>query len=146
MPKDDHRLDPSPPKETPRGFILAALIGSLVVALAVIAVARRTGSEAAGSPSAPSSSEGAAVTSTTITEREEVVAELRAILRVRDQAYLERNVDLLRRIYTTDCPCLRGDRGAIQQLLKDNAIWVGASTSVCRLEISRGSMIGSGSL
>ena len=108
MPKDDHRLDPSPPKETPRGFILAALIGSLVVALAVIAVARRTGSEAAGSPSAPSSSEGAAVTSTTITEREEVVAELRAILRVRDQAYLERNVDLLRRIYTTDCPCLRG--------------------------------------
>jgi hypothetical protein len=58
------------------------------------------------------------------------VAQLRAILKVRDQAYRERNVDLLGRIYTTDCPCLRGDRGAIQQLLKDNAVWVGASTSV----------------
>jgi hypothetical protein len=131
MPNEDQRLDPSPPIETPRrGFILAALIGSLVVALTVIAVARRTDSEAAGSRSAPPSSERAAVTSTTIAEREEVVAQLRAILRVRDQAYLERNVDLLRRIYTTDCPCLRGDRGAIQQLLKDNAVWVGASTSV----------------
>jgi hypothetical protein len=131
MPNEDHRLGPSPPIETPRrGFILAALIGSLVVALAVIAVARRTGSEAAGSPSAPTSSARAGVTSTTIAEREEVVARLRAILRVRDQAYLERNVELLRKIYTTDCPCLRGDGGAIQQLLKDNAVWVGASTSV----------------
>jgi hypothetical protein len=59
-----------------------------------------------------------------------VIAQLRAILKVRDQAYRERNVDLLRKIYTTDCPCLRGDKGAIQQLLKDNAIWVGSSTSV----------------
>jgi hypothetical protein len=25
---------------------------------------------------------------------------------------------------------MRGDRGAIEQLLKDNAVWVGASTSV----------------
>jgi hypothetical protein len=25
---------------------------------------------------------------------------------------------------------LRGDRGAIQQLLKDNAVWVGSSTSI----------------
>jgi hypothetical protein len=132
MPNEDHRLDPSPPVETPRrGFILAALIGSLVVALAVIAVARRTGPEPTGSPSAPPSSERAApVTSTTIAEREEVVAQLRAILKVRDQAYRERNVGLLRKIYTTDCPCLRGDKGAIQQLLKDNAVWVGSSTSV----------------
>jgi hypothetical protein len=116
---------------TRRGFILAALVGGLIVALAFVTLARRTDPDVAESPSAiPASSTKARVTSTTIAEREQVVAQLRTILKVRDQAYRERNIDLLREIHTTDCPCLRGDRGAIQQLLKDNAVWVGSSTSV----------------
>jgi hypothetical protein len=82
------------------------------------------------SPSATTSLSTADVTTTTAAAREEVVSQLRAILRVRDRAYRERNVDLLREVYTTDCPCLKGDEGAIQQLLKDDAVWVGATTSV----------------
>jgi hypothetical protein len=49
---------------------------------------------------------------------------------VRDRAYRERDVGLLRNVYTTDCPCLRGDEKAIQQLLQDDAVWVDASTTV----------------
>jgi hypothetical protein len=131
MPNVDHRLEPRPrTQRSRRGFAAAALVGGLVVALTVIAVAMRADPEATGSPSPSSSSPGAEATTTTIGEREEVVAQLRAILRVRDRAYRERDIDLLKGIYTVDCPCLRGDRGAIQQLLKDNAVWVGASTSV----------------
>jgi len=59
-----------------------------------------------------------------------VVARLREILRVRDVAYRRRDAELLKTIYTNDCPCLAGDGNAIKQLLKDNAIWVGASTSI----------------
>ena len=93
-------------------------------------MAGRSDPGATGSPSASSSTTSIQATSTTIGEREEVVAQLRSILKVRDQAYRERDIELLKEVYTTDCPCLRGDRGAIEQLLKDNAVWVGASTSV----------------
>ena len=131
MPNDDPHLDPEPPtRQSRRGFIAAALVGGLVVALTVIAVAGRSDPDATGSPSASSPTPSIEATSTTIGEREEVVAQLRSILKVRDQAYRERDIELLKEVYTTDCPCLRGDRGAIEQLLKDNAVWVGASTSV----------------
>jgi hypothetical protein len=49
---------------------------------------------------------------------------------VRDRAYRDRDAGLLEKVYTTDCPCLRGDRAAIRQLVHDNAVWVGSSTSV----------------
>jgi hypothetical protein len=132
MSNDKHRQDPrSSLGASRRGFLLAALIGGLVVALAVIPVGKRTDPEAAGSPSTmPASSDRAEATSATIAEKELVIEQLRAILKMRDQAYRDRNIGLLKEIYTTDCPCLRGDRGAIQQLLKDNAVWVGSTTSV----------------
>jgi hypothetical protein len=131
MPNMDHRLESTPRTErSRRGFAAAALVGGLVVAVTVMAVAMRSDPEATGSPSASKASPSAESTTTTIGEREEVVAQLRAILKVRDKAYRERDIGLLKGIYTVDCPCLRGDRGAIQQLLKDNAVWVGASTSV----------------
>lgn len=79
--------------------------------------------------SAPTSSRIAATT-TSIAEKDEVVARLHDILEARDRAYRDRDVDLLKRVYTSDCPCLRGDGDAIRQLLKDNVVWIGASTSV----------------
>jgi hypothetical protein len=109
--------------------MLAVLIGGLVAVLAVLAVVRRPEPTVVAAPSA-STLPGVAATTTTISEEEVVVARLREILRVRDRAYRERDVGLLRKVYTTDCPCLRGDRGAIKQLLQDNAVWVGASTTV----------------
>jgi hypothetical protein len=108
----------------------AALIGVLVAVIAVLAVTRHADPGTTASPSTPAPASTAAVTTTTVGEREEVVTQLRAILRTRDRAYLQRDTDLLREVYTTDCPCLRGDKGAIQQLLKDNVVWVGANTSV----------------
>jgi hypothetical protein len=40
-------------------------------------------------------------------------------------------------VYSTDCPCLRGDGEAIAQLLKDDAVWIGASTSVRVKELEK---------
>lgn len=127
MPINDDSQS-SRPFASVRGFVLAILIG-LVAAVTVMAVVRQPEHTAIGSPPATTLPR-ATTTTTTAGEDEEVVARLREILRVRDRAYRERDVDLLTEVYTTDCPCLRGDRGAIRQLLRDNAVWIGASTSV----------------
>jgi hypothetical protein len=116
---------------------MSAALVTILVVIAVLAITRRADPGTTASPSPPTPASRAAVTTTTIGEREEVVAQLRTILRMRDQAYLQRNSDLLSRIYTPDCPCLRGDSGAIQQLLKDNVVWVGASTSIQVRELER---------
>ena len=138
MTKEDHRPASRPRRvRPPRAWMPAALMAVLVVVIAVLAITRRADPGTTASPSTPAPASSAAVTTTTVGEREEVVTQLRAILRMRDQAYLQRDTDLLRRIYTSDCPCLRGDRGAIQQLLKDNAVWVGASTSIQVRELER---------
>jgi hypothetical protein len=138
MSNEDHRLELRPRRgRSRRGFVAAALVGGLVVALTVIAVARRSDPEATASSSASTAAPRIEATTTTIGESEEVIIQLRAILKVRDQAYRERDISLLKEIYTTDCPCLRGDRGAIRQLQRDNAVWVGASTSVQIREIEK---------
>lgn len=112
------------------GFIAAVLIGGLTVAVVIIALAMRSDPATTSSLSAPTSSSTAEGTTTTIEEREEVISHLRTILSVRDRAYRERDIDLLKEVYTVDCPCLKGDGRAIRQLLKDDAVWVGATTSV----------------
>jgi hypothetical protein len=130
MPIDDRPQSPQPSAGNwRRGFMLAALVGGLAIAAVVIALARGSEPAAKAPASAPTSS-GIAPTTTSITEEDEVVARLREILKARDRAYRDRNVDLLKEVYTSDCPCLRGDGDAIRQLLKDDAVWIGASTSV----------------
>jgi hypothetical protein len=132
MPIDERPQSPQPSDGVwRRGFMFAALIGGLVIAVVVIALALTRGAEpAAREPaSAPTSSRIAAST-TSIVEEDQVVARLRDILKVRDRAYRDRDLDLLKQVYTSDCPCLRGDADAIRQLLKDDAVWIGASTSV----------------
>ena len=128
MSMDDHSRS-SPQSARIRGLILAVLIGGLVAAVALLVAIRRPEPAAVASPSA-STSPRAAPTTTRISEEEAVVIRLREILRVRDRAYRERDVGLLRNVYTTDCPCLRGDKRAIQQLLQDDAVWVNASTTI----------------
>jgi hypothetical protein len=133
MQYKDH---PAPPPPTPRGpsraVWITATTTALLVAVAAAFLMTRSDGDAVGSP-APESSAApttASPTTTTIDTETEVVARLREILRVRDVAYRQREAGLLRTIYTSDCPCLAGDGKAIKQLLKDNAIWVGASTSI----------------
>jgi hypothetical protein len=130
MPKDQPPASRSPSGGLRRGFGLAVLLGVLAVVLAVIAVARTPDLDSADSPPESTASRASATTATTIGEEDKVVARLREILRVRDRAYRNRDVGLLRKVYAHDCPCLRGDEGAIEQLLKDDAVWVGSSTSV----------------
>jgi hypothetical protein len=135
MPTNDHGSG-SQPSALTRGFMLAVMIGGLVVGVAIWGVVRRADPAALGSLTSSTSPTVAATTST-IGEKEEVVVRLQEILRVRDRAYRDRDIELLRKVYTTDCPCLRGDRDAIRQLLRDNAVWVGASTSVRVQELER---------
>jgi hypothetical protein len=101
----------------------------LASGVAVLGAIRRADPAPLESPS-PSTSPRVSATTTTLGEKEEVVVRLQEILRVRDRAYRDRDIGLLKKVYTTDCPCLRGDREAIRQLIQDNAVWVGASTSV----------------
>lgn len=110
-----------------RGFVALILVSVLVAGVAVFGSVRRADP---APPESPSASTPPRVATTTIGEKEEVVIRLREILRVRDRAYRDRDAGLLEKVYTTDCPCLRGDRAAIRQLLQDNAVWVGSSTSV----------------
>jgi hypothetical protein len=135
---------PAPPPPTPGGTsrraAVAAIAAALLLVVAVVAVfATRGDGDAAGStaPEPPPSQTTAAATTTTIDTETEVVARLREILRVRDDAYQQRDARLLRTIYTSDCPCLTGDGNAIRQLVKDKAIWVGASTSIQVSKIER---------
>jgi hypothetical protein len=128
MPINDHSQSSRSSTRT-RGFVLAVLIGGLVAAVAVFAIVRRP-EPTAGASSSALTSPRIDATTTTVAEEQEVVIRLREILRVRDRAYRERDIDLLRNVYTTDCPCLRGDGQAIRQLLRDDAVWVGASTTI----------------
>jgi hypothetical protein len=127
--EDDHRPASKPPTAIRRPWLILGVLTAVAVAVTAVVLARGSDPVTTGLQSAPTSSSTADVTTTT-GEREEVIAQLRAILRVRDRAYRERDVDLLREVYTTDCPCLRGDGRAIQQLIKDDAVWVGSSTSI----------------
>ena len=125
MPNDD-RVEGKAPR---RVFILAGLLIGLGIAAAILAFAIQSDSsapDAASSQPPPS----LAVTTTSLAEKDAVVSRLNAILEERDRAYRDRDVGLLRKVYSIDCPCLRGDGDAIRQLLKDDAVWKGASTSV----------------
>jgi hypothetical protein len=135
MSINNHGPD-SRPSVLTRGFMLLVTMGVLVVGVAVLAVVRRAEPSGLESPSL-STSPKVHATTTAIADREAVIVRLREILRVRDRAYRDRDIGLLERIYTTDCPCLRGDGDAIRQLLQDDAIWVGASTSVRVQELDK---------
>jgi hypothetical protein len=135
MNPDDH---PAPPPPTPSGpsrrvtaFAVVTVALTLVVAVAVVLTIRGDGDAAGSSPSQPPPPQPtAAATTTTLDPKTEVVARLREILRVRDRALETRNASLLSSIYTVDCPCLQGDRDAIQRLRRTHEVWRGVSTSI----------------
>jgi hypothetical protein len=59
-----------------------------------------------------------------------IVSRLREILRIREAAYRSRNPELLRSVYSSDCPCLASDEKAIYELLRRAYMWDGIETSV----------------
>jgi hypothetical protein len=107
------------------------LVATILIALLGALLWTRQGAEPVTAPStATRGSVEALPTSTTRDTRDEVVDRLREILQVRDKAFRERNAEILEDLYTTDCPCLEGDRNAIQELRENNYHVVGGTTSV----------------
>jgi hypothetical protein len=135
MQFDDH---PAPPPPTPRGpsrrtAWLAAAAVVLLVVVAAAAILTTRGDGGAAESSSPESSfpqTTAPPTTTKVDLRNEIVARLRQILRVRDRALETRNSSLLSSIYTVDCPCLQGDRDAIRRLRRNHEVWRGVATSI----------------
>jgi hypothetical protein len=122
---------PGPPPDVSssrRRLLVLTLIGCLAAAVFAVARVVEDGPETNIQSSTSTTADNAA-TRTTL-EETKIVSRLRDVLSVRDRAYRERDPDVLESVYTTDCPCLKGDQGAIRQLLKDNAVWVGATTSI----------------
>jgi hypothetical protein len=133
MQFQDH---PAPPPPTPRGPARAVWTAAISTALLVAAIAavfatRGDDHSAASLPPAPSSPPPtAAATTTTIDPRTEVVARLREILRVREEALAQRDASLFDQVYSDDCPCLKAGRDAIAALLKEHVVWKGRSISL----------------
>jgi hypothetical protein len=127
MTKEGHRA----PSGTPRRFVVPGLLALLAsgVLLAVLLTRDDNAVVETARTSTPASA-GITTTSTTRDPRAEVVDRLRVILRVRDRAFHDRNAGLLESVYTTDCPCLEGDRNSIQELQSKNLRLVGGATSI----------------
>jgi hypothetical protein len=111
--------------------VLAGLAG-VFVASSLLGLVLLTGDDESGvaPPKSPQSSTALRSTSTTRNTRIQVVERLREILRIRDEAFRERNPEILQDVYTTDCPCLAGDRNAIKELTDNNYHVVGGTTSI----------------
>ena len=114
------------------GLVVAVLVG---IWLGIFLTGQDNTPGAVSQTSSPSTE--AAPTSTTLDTRSEVVERLRAILKIRNRAFRERNPEILEYIYTEDCPCLEGDKNAIRELLDNNYHMVGGATSIEVQSVSR---------
>lgn len=120
--------DPFARAKAPAALAVAAL---LLVLLALVALVDVVLVRAPARP-AQSGSRGAATTVRAVAAgtRAELVARLRDIVQVREQAFARRDATLLETVYTRDCPCLRAGRAAIAGLVADRAVWRERSVSV----------------
>jgi hypothetical protein len=130
-------MDPNhPPTRHASTPLIAAgvALALLLVAAAWTLTARDAGGDpTAGSPPPPPSATPTttpAATTTTPDAQAEVVARLRHILRVREQAFAARDASALDQVYASDCPCLRAGRDAIAALRREHVVWKGRATSL----------------
>jgi hypothetical protein len=124
MPLGDHLA----PSSTSRRLASLGLAASLAAALlAVISFAGEDNNLALTTPESLESSSSLVRSSAT---PRQLVSRLREILQIRETAYRSRNPDLLRSIYSSDCPCLASDEKAIYELLQRAHMWDGIETSI----------------
>jgi hypothetical protein len=130
--------DPHVPPASPRRLVALVFVAVLLLAalLASVLLSRDVDSGVAASTLPPSTT-GAPPTITTGDTRAEVVGRLRKILEIRDQAFRDRSPEILNDVYTEDCPCLEGDKNAIQELIDNNYHIVGGATSVRIREVNQ---------
>jgi hypothetical protein len=127
MPNKDRKA----PLMTSQRLIAVGLGVSLllVASLAAIVVREEDNTGVTDATLSSPSSEATAPTTESNT-RAVVVERLKDILRIRDQAFRDHNSGILEDIYTVDCPCLEGDRNAIEELDSNNYHIVGGATSI----------------
>jgi hypothetical protein len=135
MQFQDQQLPPPPTSRGPAhhaAWVAAIAIALLVVVAVAAVLVTRSDGQAAGSPTpTPSSPQPtASPTTTTIDTQTEVVARLREILRIREEAFIRRDASLFDQVYSDDCPCLKAGRDAIAALVKENVVWRGRSIAV----------------
>jgi hypothetical protein len=127
MPHEDH----STRSVALRRLAVAGLVTIVfVIVLLGTVVLSRDDNVGAGASIPTQSSVDSTPTTTTLDTRTEVIGRLRKILGIRDKAFRERDVKALEKIYTVDCPCLEGDRNAIEELVANNYHMVGGATSI----------------
>jgi hypothetical protein len=128
-----------PKRHRYRSALAALLVG--VVLLSVIFVlltqSTRPGDRVASPITTLSGSPEATNVPSTISTRQDIVARIHQIFRVRDRAIQSRNSILLDEIYTVDCPCLTGDRQLIRTLKTDGLVWRGIEVSLDVQEVER---------
>ena len=116
----------------------AGLVGVLLTSsLLGVVLLTREDENGVATPTSPQPSTKALPTSTTLNTRVEVIERLREILKTRDKAFRERNPEILRDVYTTDCPCFKGDSNAIKELVDNNYHVVGGATIIQVQKASR---------
>ena len=132
MPKDDPQTpSEAPPLVTRRSQVLVVCLVVVVALLAAIGVVVTRTENVTSSPSSTGAPAEVATTTTTAASKEdEIETRLREILKVRDRALLARNAELLDKVYTIDCGCLKDGRALIRQLRKEKVVWRGVTTKV----------------
>jgi hypothetical protein len=109
---------------TAMGFFIAFLMSGILLFTVVNGHSTNVEHEPAPLPALT------ATTEARFTQRGEVASRLRTILQVREDAYRFRNAEMLRDIYSDDCPCLASDEEAINELLRNGHRWTGIRTSI----------------
>jgi hypothetical protein len=131
MPNEDHPANLRPVKSPiirPSVWLVVVMlaVGGLFTVFALHDDDDATATSSSGvvgeSPSSP--------TMTSIDSKSELVARLKEILAIRERAYQNRDPEVLKRIYTVDCPCLESDSNAIRELIREHYVWVGGKTSL----------------
>jgi hypothetical protein len=133
MPNEDHRV--TAPSKVPVAFWSAWIVIAMliVVGLAIAAFMVSKDDRAvkgSGVPALDPPPTSASPSPTSSDVQTELVSRLREILATREQAYHTRNPELLKGIYTVDCPCLASDTNAIHELIGANYIWIGGEASI----------------
>jgi hypothetical protein len=131
MPNEDHQATATQPKSPKalRGILIILAIlttGLLLTTLALRDEEGTTGRPADDALSPPPSMQS----TTTVGAEDELVSRLEQILADREAAYRKRDPEILKTIYTVDCPCLESDSNAIRELIREDYVWVGGETSI----------------
>jgi len=131
MQNEDQHSPPTP-DDSPRHYLfLGALIALAIVGVALFVIARDDDSTAKSAPEASLPATTTASTPSTIPDtKNEVIARLREILKVREQAFSTRDAGLFDEVYSSTRPCLRAGRDAIAALRKEKILWKDRSISI----------------